>query len=141
MRRHPQRDRPNSLRFDVSIRVRRLLHGGLMRSVVRRFARVAPLALAAYALAPASLSAQGKEFLFVGNSLGGDISIVAIPSHKVVGTIPATVVGNHPDDVIASRSGDVLYISRLDVNDVIAVSTTTEKMLWRAEVPGIPNHL
>src|SRR5262245_47822587 len=84
---------------------------------------------------------QSKEYLYVGNSLGGDISVIEIPSHKVVGTIPATVVGNHPDDVIASRNGDVLYISRLDANDVIAVSTATEQVLWRAEVGGVPNHL
>jgi len=90
---------------------------------------------------PAVLAAQSNEYLYVGNSLGGDISVIAIPSHKVVGTIPATVVGNHPDDVIASRAGDVLYISRLDVNDVIAVSTATEKVLWQTTVPGIPNHL
>jgi YVTN family beta-propeller protein len=92
-------------------------------------------------LAPVTLTAQAQEFLYLGNSLGGDISIIAIPSHKVVGSIPATVVGNHPDDVIASRNGDVLYISRLDVNDVIAVSTATEQVLWRTEVPGVPNHL
>ena len=30
----------------------------------------------------------------------GDVSIIAIPEHRVVGTIPATVVGNSPDDVI-----------------------------------------
>ena len=91
--------------------------------------------------APATLAAQASEYLYVGNSLGGDISVIAIPSHKVVGTIPATVVGNHPDDVIASRDGGVLYISRLDVNDVIAVSTATEQVLWRTELPGVPNHL
>jgi YVTN family beta-propeller protein len=107
-----------------------------MRSTVARRAAI----IAAFT-APASLSAQAGEFLYLGNSLGGDISVIAIPSHKVVGTIPATVVGNHPDDVIASRKGDVLYISRLDVNDVIAVSTATEQVLWRAEVPGVPNHL
>ena len=92
-------------------------------------------------VAPATVVAQAQEYLYVGNSLGGDISVIAIPSHKVVRTIPESVVGNHPDDVIASRNGDVLYISRLDVNDVIAVSTATEQMLWRAEVPGVPNHL
>ena len=90
---------------------------------------------------PLALAAQSQEYLYVGNSLGGDISVIAIPSHKVVRTIPESVVGNHPDDVIASRNGDVLYISRLDVNDVIAVSTATEQVLWRVEVPGVPNHL
>jgi len=111
-----------------------------MRSILVRHSPLIGL-LVSGLLAPATLTAQAQEFLYLGNSLGGDISIIAIPSHRVVGSIPATVVGNHPDDVIASRNGDVLYISRLDVNDVIAVSTATEQVLWRTEVPGVPNHL
>jgi YVTN family beta-propeller protein len=108
-----------------------------MRSSVVRIASLCVV----LAIGPVTLAAQSQEYLYLGNSLGGDISVIAIPSHKVVGTIPASVVGNHPDDVIASRAGDVLYISRLDVNDVIAVSTATEQVLWRTEVPGVPNHL
>ena len=92
-------------------------------------------------LAPAIAFGQSKEYLYVGNTLGGDVSIIAIPANRVVGTIPATVVGNSPDDVISSRKGDVLYISRLDTKDVIAISTTSEKELWRVEVGGTPNHL
>lgn len=81
-----------------------------MRSTLARHARSASFVgvLAACSLAPAALTAQAAEYLYLGNSLGGDISVIAIPSHKVVGTIPATVVGNHPDDVISSRNGDVL---------------------------------
>jgi YVTN family beta-propeller protein len=114
-----------------------------MRSTFARPVRSIRFAVlaASCVFAPATLAAQASEYLYVGNSLGGDISVIAIPSHKVVGTIPATVVGNHPDDVIASRDGGVLYISRLDVNDVIAVSTATEQVLWRTELPGVPNHL
>src|SRR5207249_8140572 len=106
--------------------------------MLRRAISIATLALAAL---PAALTAQAKEYLYVGNTLGGDLSIIEIPAHKVVGTIPATVVGNSPDDVISSRAGDVLFISRLDTKDVIAVSTSSEKLLWRAEVGGTPNHL
>ena len=86
-------------------------------------------------------AAPVHEYLYVANTLGGDISVVEIPGHRVVGTIPASVVGNDPDDVISSRNGDVLYVSRLDTKDVIAVSTSTEQVLWRIEVGGIPNHL
>src|SRR6476646_2496274 len=85
--------------------------------------------------------AQTKEYLYVGNTLSGDVSIIEIPAHRVVGTIPASVVGNSPDDVISSRDGKVLYISRLDTKDVIAVSTSTEKELWHVDVGGTPNHL
>lgn len=90
---------------------------------------------------PAAAQAGAKEYLYVGNTLGGDLSVIEIPAHRVVATVPATVVGNSPDDVIASRAGDVLYISRLDTKDVIALSTATERVLWRAEVGGTPNHL
>jgi YVTN family beta-propeller protein len=103
--------------------------------------RLSPIVALAFALAPAGLTAQAKEYLYVGNTLGGDISVIAIPEHRVVGTIPATVVGNSPDDVISSRDGKVLYISRLDTKDVIAVSTSTEKELWHVDVGGTPNHL
>lgn len=103
--------------------------------------RVSFLAAIVVAVAPAALSAQNREYLYVGNTLGGDLSIIEIPAHRVVGTIPASVVGNDPDDVISSRNGDVLYISRLDTRDVIAVSTNTEHALWHVDVGGTPNHL
>ena len=103
--------------------------------------RLLPLAALAIIAAPARLTAQAKEYLYVGNTLSGDVSIIAIPEHKVVGIIPATVVGNSPDDLISSRDGKVLYVSRLDTKDVIAVSTSTEKELWRVDVGGTPNHL
>lgn len=97
--------------------------------------------LVASLLVPSPAAAQAKEYLYVANTLGGDISVVDIPSHRVVGTIPASVVGNSPDDVISSRNGDVLYVSRLDTKDVIAISTATEQVLWHTEVGGVPNHL
>jgi len=101
-----------------------------------------PLAALVFSSSSPSLAAaEAKEYLYVANTLGGDISVVEIPSHKVVGRIPATVVGNDPDDVISSREGDVLYVSRLDTKDVIAISTATEQVLWRTEVGGVPNHL
>lgn len=93
------------------------------------------------ALLPLQAQAQTKEYLYVGNTLSGDVSIIEIPAHRVVGTIPASVVGNSPDDIISSRDGKVLYISRLDTKDVIAVSTSTEQQLWRVEMDGTPNHL
>jgi YVTN family beta-propeller protein len=100
--------------------------------------------LAAVLLLPAAAApeaAPAKEYLYVANTLGGDISVIEVPSHKVVATIPASVVGNSPDDVISTRDGDVLYVSRLDTKDVIAVSTATEQVLWKTEVGGVPNHL
>src|SRR5881394_3124516 len=92
-------------------------------------------------LVPLALQAQSREYLYLANTLGGDVSVIEIPTHKVVGTIPVSVVGNSPDDIISTKKGDVLYISRLDTKDVIAVSTATEKQLWRLDLGGKPNHL
>src|SRR3954467_6081042 len=100
-------------------------------------ARLAFLALAL----PSALLAQAKEYLYVGNTLGGDLSVIEIPAHKVVATIPATVVGNGPDDVISTRAGDVLFISRLHTKDVIGGSPSTAPLLGKTDVGGTPNHL
>ncbi len=117
------------------------MHHGRDRARGWRALVLGPLAALLLFSSPSPADAQAKEYLYVANTLGGDISVVEIPSHKVVGTIPASVVGNDPDDVISSRAGDVLYVSRLDTKDVIAISTATEQMLWRTEVGGVPNHL
>ena len=98
-------------------------------------------ALAGLLIATSSLTAQKKEYLYVGNTIEGTVSVIEVATNKVVGKIPATVVGNGPDDVISSRNGDILYISRLDTHDVVAVSTSTEQALWTAAMPGTPNHL
>ncbi len=106
-----------------------------------------PLSLALALLLPALLFATpiaaqtAKEYLYVGNSLSGDISVIEIPGHKVVGTIPAKLVGEHPDDIISNRDGTILFVSRLDAEDVIAISTETEQVLWQVPVGGVPNHL
>jgi hypothetical protein len=89
-------------------------------------------------VAPTTARRAGSGVPLRRRSSGGDISAIAIPSHKVVRTIPRR--GRQPSrrcDRIAQRRR--AYISRLDVNDVIAVSTATEQVLWRAEVPGC-NH-
>jgi YVTN family beta-propeller protein len=101
---------------------------------------LSPVALAAL-LAAGPLSAQARDYLYVENTLGGDVSVIDLATHKVVGTIPASVVGEHPDDIIANRDGTLLFLSRLDAEDVIAISTETEQVVWRVEVGGRPNHL
>lgn len=97
--------------------------------------------LGALLFAPTLALAQAKEYLYVGNTIGGDVSVIEIPAHRLVGTIPRAVIGSSPDDIISTRAGDVLYISRLDTHDVVAISTSTERELWHLEVGGTPNHL
>jgi DNA-binding beta-propeller fold protein YncE len=103
-----------------------------------RFAWLPWLALWPWLVADAQTP---REYLYVANSLSGDISIIEIPAHRVVGTIPHAVVGNQPDDVISNRDGSLLFVSRINDDDVIAISTATEQVAWRVDVGGSPNHL
>ena len=91
--------------------------------VARSLSPVALLALLTFAARPAYAQ---RDYLYVENTLGGDISVIDLGSHKVVGTIPASVVGEHPDDIISNRAGTMIFLSRLDAEDVIAISTESE---------------
>src|SRR6478609_1402624 len=111
--------------------------------------RLSPIVALAFAAAPRVLTAQAKEYLYVGNTLSGDLSIIAIPEHKVVGTIPTSVVGNSPDDVISSRNVDVggtpnhlalprdermLYVPLYDKGELVVVDTKTHAIVKRIVV-------
>jgi YVTN family beta-propeller protein len=89
------------------------------------------------------------EFAYLENSDSGDLSVIDIPGHTVVSTIR---LGPFLDDVTPSHDGRILYVNRYDSlaggdrhsaesGEVIAVSTETEKILWRTPVDGWPNHL
>jgi YVTN family beta-propeller protein len=89
------------------------------------------------------------EFAYLENSDSGDVTVIAIPAHTVVSTIK---IGPFLDDVTPSHDGRILYVNRYDSlaagdrhmaesGEVVAVSTETEKILWRTRVDGWPNHL
>ncbi|MEE9141723.1 MAG: beta-propeller fold lactonase family protein [Gammaproteobacteria bacterium] len=89
------------------------------------------------------LPATAKQFLYVENTRSGHITVIAIPEHEVVGTFKA---GNHPDDVVASPDGRVLYVNNHSDgqdgrNEILAFDTITGDMLWRVPVDGVPNHM
>ena len=97
-------------------------------------------------------STQGKttEILYVQNTFSGDITLIEIPSHEVIGRIE---VGKYPDDVVASPDGKVVYVNRInsaglerapnagDSGEVIAISPIADQILWRVPVDGMPNHM
>jgi YVTN family beta-propeller protein len=88
-------------------------------------------------------AAQGKEYLYVENSHSGDITVVAIPEHRVVGSFPS---GPRPDDVVASPDGRVLYVNNQrdgdgGQNEVIALDTRNGDVLWRVAFDGLPHHM
>jgi len=102
------------------------------------------LALATAAL---PLAAQKQQLLFVENSHSGDVSVINATTLAVVGSIP---VGLAPDEIVASPAGDVLYLSRIVRRDdgrpsgngeFVAIDPSAQKILWRAPLHGIPNHV
>src|SRR5271170_5820199 len=93
-------------------------------------------------------ASTAAEFAYLENSDSGDVSVIDIPGHTVVRTIH---LAPFLDDVTPSHDGRILYINRYDSlaggdrhsaesGEVIAVSTDTEKILWRTRVDGWPNH-
>ena len=89
----------------------------------------------------APAGAAPHEYLYVENSSGGDVSIISIPENQLVDTIPATLVGQGPDDVAITPDGRILFVNRLDGHDVIAFDTATDKPLFTVPVEGTPNHM
>jgi YVTN family beta-propeller protein len=66
---------------------------------------------------------------------------------KVTGSIP---IGLSPDEIVASPSGDVLYLDRIVRKDdgrptgngeLVAIDPATSAILWRAPLHGSPNHI
>ncbi len=99
-------------------------------------------------MAPAS--AQEQELLYVGNNHGGTVSVISVPDYEVIGEFDAMPdiadrktwpAAEQVDDLVASESGKVLYLSRPRTRDLAAFSTETEALLWRLSVPGVPDHL
>ncbi len=108
---------------------------------------VAASAALVFFIGPAELRAQKQTLVFVENSHGGDVSIIDAATLKVTGTIP---IGQSPDEIVASPSGDVLYLSRIVRRDdgrptgngeLVAVDPAARTVLWRAPLRGSPNHV
>jgi len=92
---------------------------------------------------------SAAEFVYVENSNSGEVSVIDIPGHTVVSTIK---LGPFLDDMTCSHDGRILYVNRYDSlgladqhaaesGEVIAISTESERILWRTPVSGWPNHL
>ena len=45
-------------------------------------------------LVPRGVEGHAGEYLYIENTVGGDVTVISIPDHVVVSTIPANVVGH-----------------------------------------------
>ena len=108
----------------------------------RRIASAVATSIAFAGVASSAVEAQSaREYLYVENTRSGDVAVISIPDHEIVGRIPESVVGGHPDDVVATRAGDVIYVNREDYEDVLAIDTASESVLFGVPVSGIPHHM
>jgi YVTN family beta-propeller protein len=112
-----------------------------MTTTIRSVWRVYTAVTVALLFMPAEGLAQAKEYLYVENARSGDVAIVSVPEHEIVGRIPASVVGNHPDDVMGSNSGEMIFIPRQGTKDVLVLSTADDQVLFRVPVSGTPHHV
>jgi YVTN family beta-propeller protein len=83
------------------------------------------------------VSASENLLLYVGNSMGDDVSVVDLASLKVIGDI---TVGNHVHCVALTEDGRRLFTtSELD-HTLIISDTATQKIIGTIKLPGKPNH-
>src|SRR3979411_1274592 len=82
-------------------------------------------------------SASGDLLLYVGNSMGDDVSVVDLASLEVIGDI---TVGKHVHCVALTEDGKRLCTtSELD-HTLIISDTATQKIIGTVKLPGKPNH-
>src|ERR1700724_1364273 len=81
-------------------------------------------------------SASENLLLYVGNSMGDDVSVVDLASLKVIGDI---TVGKHVHCVALTEDGKRLFTtSELD-HTLIISDTATQKIIGTVKLPGKPN--
>src|SRR6202790_3138411 len=88
------------------------------------------------ALSLPCFSASENLLLYVGNSMGDDVSVVDLASLKVIGDI---TVGKHVHCVALTDDGKRLFTtSELD-HTLIISDTATQKIIGTVKLPGKPN--
>jgi len=89
------------------------------------------------ALSLPCFSASEDLLLYVGNSMGDDVSVVDLTSLKVIGDIP---VGKHVHCVALTPDGRRLFTTSEVDHTLIMSDTGTHKIIGTVKLPGKPNH-
>src|ERR1700694_857434 len=83
------------------------------------------------------VSASENLLLYVGNSMGDDVSVVDLASLKVIGDI---TVGKHVHCVALTEDGRRLFTTSEVDHTLIISDTGTHKIIGTVKLPGKPNH-
>ena len=81
-------------------------------------------------------SASDNFLLYVGNSMGDDVSVVDLASLKVIGDI---TVGPHVHGVAVTPDGRRLFTTSEVDHTLIISDTETHKIMGTVKLPGKPN--
>jgi YVTN family beta-propeller protein len=80
---------------------------------------------------------QSKDVrLYVGNSLGDDVSVIEMPSLKVIGDM---TVSEHVHGVAVQGDGRKLFTTSATDHTLIISDTATDKIIATVKLPGKPN--
>jgi DNA-binding beta-propeller fold protein YncE len=114
----------------------RLIHSGRLLA--------ASAVMVALTLPPASAA----ERLYVEAHQSKDIHVIDATTFETIGKID---VGFQTDDVVGSHDGRMVFgngavpnanpVGQADAGVVYGISTATNKILWWAAIPGLPQHL
>ena len=105
-------------------------------------------AVLAVALLSPAAAHSAVEYLYVANNHGGVVSVIAIPEFEVVreiDVVPDQALRNsggstYADDVVLTRDGSRMFVSRGGLRDVAAFSLPDGELLWRIATDGLADH-
>ncbi|MBI3465705.1 MAG: hypothetical protein HY000_22025 [Planctomycetes bacterium] len=109
--------------------------------MLKRLLTVAVLAVfsaAASAVAGGPESAAPRQKLYVTNSGGNDVTVIELPSHRVIGSID---VGPHPHGIGVPASQDVIYVSGEGRGELVTIDPFTDKVTKTIKIGSLPNQL
>jgi len=90
----------------------------------------------ALALCLLAMPAAARTLLYVGNSIGDDVSVIDPATQKVVTTIK---VGKQVHGVCAPADGRKAYVTVESIHEVKVVDTKTNAVIDTIALPGQPN--
>ncbi len=96
------------------------------------------ISIAALAPARAAEPAAFRQKLYVTNSAGDDVTVIALPSHEVLGRIQ---VGLHPHGIASPASQDVLYVTGEGRGELLTIDPYTDRVIRRVKTGPEPNQL